>query len=218
MSDHGYSPYYADPSSDLVVAGEDGGSAMVPAGYYDGAQGAPVGYYPLGMQAPGAPPAMAQQEGILSRKIGPLPTWGWLVLLAGGAAAYVGYQWWQKREKGLARNDASSEDWKPSRGRFAATLEGLLAQKKMRSVKVFADADDAFAAGIKNPSPLVNLRVPRGIRLLQSPDFIELVRSEGLEAVELDGATIGLVPASGSLRGERWEAYIEALREEGQKV
>ena len=220
MTPETYSPYYADPGTDLVTADSSGpGTAMVPPGYYPQVEQG-QGYYPLygGVgQAPVAPPPA--QESFFTRRVGPLPTWGWLLVLAAGGAAYAGYQWWKKNQQGAVRpNDADETPWKPSRGDFARKLESLLAHKKIKSVRVFDDADEALASGIRNPSPLINLRVPRGVRLMQSEDFNELVRAEGLEPVKLDETTIGLVPLEESVRGERWGAYIEALREEGQKV
>jgi len=167
---------------------------------------------------PQAPQGPVAPGWLKVRKLG-IPYWAWILGL--GAAGYYLYHRHQKKK--LEANDdetprlGSGDDWAPSRSRFASNLERYLSEKKARA-KVFHDADDAKKAGVKNPSPLVNVKVSRASKLHEDKSFRELAASEGLEPVRLDETTVGLVPAKNGDRGREWEKYIDALRDEGQEV
>lgn len=57
-------------------------------------------------RGPQAPPAGRSGAGAgFSRKIGPLPVWGWVTLAAAGG---VGYLWWRKRHGAASGSTAST--------------------------------------------------------------------------------------------------------------
>ncbi|HEY5656652.1 MAG TPA: hypothetical protein VIY27_02575 [Myxococcota bacterium] len=113
----------------------------------------------------------------------------------------------------------SRSRWAPSRARVAERAQKWLTERnKANGVVVYPDADEALAKGIKNPSPLLNLRVKRNEKLHEDAEFQKWARREGLNPVRIDQTTVGLVPAENTKRGSQWESYVDALRDEGQKV
>ena len=119
------------------------------------------------------------------------------------------------------RSSSSSRrsSWSPSRSRIADRTKKWLSERdKATGTTIFVDADEAMAKGVKNPSPLVNIKVKSNSDLDKDADFKKWVRREGLNPVRIDKTTVGLVPADNTKRGIEWEGYVDALREEGQKV
>jgi hypothetical protein len=203
----------------------------------------PVPLYPLAM-ASGAPAGAPAQNGIVgfvTKPVGPLPVWAWTLLAgAGGAAVYFYSKRGEPKKNG---DDDSSESkssgvmanlmaavsgggspssggssWSPSRSSFAASLERFFQRKgKGQHVKVWVDADDAKNQGKMNTvSPLVNVQVHGGaVKVDQA--LQRFARREGLNPVQHEDGSIGFYPHS-SKRGKEWEGYIDALRDEGQRV
>jgi len=206
----------------------------------------PVQLYPLSIaQAPGpngAVPNGAVPNGINGaapppgwalRQYGGVPVWAWgLMTLAGGAA---GYFFWRGRGDQPSPNDPSSSPapsvgeaimaapeqrggWRPSRTTIVGQLERYLQKKGASSaVKIWLDADDARDKGkLAHVSPLVNLEVT-GKTFKVDQAFTRFCRREGLNPVQHADGNIGLYPHS-TKRGKEWEEYVDALRDEGQKV
>jgi hypothetical protein len=118
-----------------------------------------------------------------------------------------------------SRSRSARSNWSPSRSRVAERAQKWLAKKNQADgTTVIHDADEAMAKGVKNPSPLINLKVRQKSDLEKNADFKRWARREGLDPVRIDKTTIGLVPAQNTKRGVEWEGYIDALREEGQRV
>ncbi len=118
-----------------------------------------------------------------------------------------------------ATSARSRSRWSPSRSRVAERAQKWLTERNQGDgLTVFHDADVAMSKGIKNPSPLINLKVRQSSELDKNTDFKKWARREGLDAVRINRTTIGLVPAQNTKRGVEWESYIDALREEGQRV
>lgn len=168
-----------------------------------------------------------EEENVLMKKVGGLPVYGWAIGVAVlGAGAYFLYHKYKEQE---GREDPSDEDedreerrlernrgWSPSRSGFAAQIDSFLKNNGIRGVKIYPDADEA-ARTIKNPSPLITLRVPRGSNLHTNAQFVSMCRAEGLKPVETSEGIVGLYPDRGK-KAKQWEQYIDDLRDEGQKV
>jgi hypothetical protein len=56
-------------------------------------------------QPPAPPPRPAGGGNILTRKIGPIPGWGWLVIVAAGAGVFI---WWRSKKASAAAAASSS--------------------------------------------------------------------------------------------------------------
>lgn len=220
---------------------------MDPHGRLVDATGAPVQLPPglMAIASPPPPPTAPASPGWLRREVGGVPVWG--VLLGVGAIAGGGYYLFT-RAKAMVVNNTDTDDtassrprraredaddldanpaagtarrstWAPSRTRVADRMQRWLTERnKADGAVVLADADEALAKGVKNPSPLLNLRVKRTAKLHEDAEFAKWARREGLKPVRIDPTTVGLVPAENTKRGEQWESYVDALREEGQKV
>jgi hypothetical protein len=193
--------------------------------------------YPLSMANGGGMggPGMGQDpsgQGWARKQVGGLPVWGWGLVAAGVGAA--GFFFWRGRKMQVKPNPDSGSSsssvvpammaqpqarsgWSPSRSRISEQLERYF-QKKGHggNVKVWHDADDAHAAGLKQVSPLVNIQVKGGGVKVDSA-FTKWCRREGLNPVQHADGNIGLYPHS-TKRGKEWEGYVDALRDEGQKV
>lgn len=208
---------------------------------------APIPLYPLsiaqqgpGLGANGVPQQGAPAQGWALKTVGGLPVWGWGLVAAGVGAA--GFFYWRGRK--LTQNPGESESkssgssggggnalaaalmntgsrdsgWSPSRSRMAEQLERYFQKKGLGpKVKVWVDADDAHEkGGLKQVSPLVNVEVfNNGFKVDQA--FTRFCRREGLNPVQHPDGNIGLYPHS-TKRGKEWEEYVDALRDEGQKV
>ena len=180
-------------------------------------------------QAPSFPPVVGA-DSLLTRKIGPLPVWGWALTALGTGIG--GYFLWQNQKK-VSKNDGEEGEreplalpestgegrgtWGPSRGVFADQLKKHFMRKGMADkTKVFDDADDAQASGkLKHLSPLINIKCE--VAYKPDKELERLCKREGLSPIVHEDGTIGLYPAS-SKRGREWEKYIDLLRDDGQKV
>ena len=186
--------------------------------------GLPV--YPLALaQVPSSP----APDNLLTRKVGPLPLWGWALTALGTGLG--GYLWWQSSKK-VSKNDGDDEEraprslpedtsdkgsWNPSRGAFCEQLTKHFTRKGMSDkVKIF-DADQAKASGkLKHLSPLINIKCD--VAYKPDKDLLRLCKREGLNPIAHEDGTIGLYPASSGKRAQEWEKYIDLLRDDGQKV
>lgn len=187
-----------------------------------------------------APQSAAQQapNGLLKKKMGPLPLWAWGVMALGVGG--TGFFAWKSMKKNPSSSDSegssespkigeiiskaltgggssSSSSWEPSRSRFADQLNRYFSRKgQSQHVKVWHDAEEAQASGMKHLSPLINVQVKHGtVKLDQA--LTRFCRREGLNPVEHPDGSIGLYPHN-SKRGKEWEEYIDALRDDGQKI
>jgi hypothetical protein len=194
----------------------------------DSMNGLPV--YPLALAQ--VPPVAAGGDNVLTRKIGPLPLWGWALTAIGTGIG--GYFWWQSSKK-VSKNDGDEDresprslpedtggggggSWSPSRGGFCEQLNKFFARKGMADkVKIFDDADEAKASGkLKHLSPLINIKCDGAYK--PDKDLLRLCKREGLNPIAHEDGTIGLYPASSGKRSQEWERYIDLLRDDGQKV
>lgn len=231
---------YMDPYGRVVDA--MGNVVTVPEGMMAIATSAPVP-----APAPGAVVAPSPL-GLLGRRVAGVPLWGLLAATGaiGSVVYYVVTR--SKAEANTGSSSSSSsgsatsaddddEDevrpnpssaparssnrrrWSPSRSSAAQRMQRWLSKNgRAEGTTILADADEAMSQGIKNPSPLINLKVAAKSDLDKNSDFKRWARREGLDPVRIDRTTIGLVPAENTKRGVEWEGYIDALREEGQKV
>jgi len=207
-------------------------TTMLPAQPMAVIDGVPV--YPMSLaQVPAlSPPQSAQSENIFTKKLGPLPVWGWglgaLVLGVGGF--YI----WQMQSKKVEKNSADGGDredghsttalpsgddggWGPSRSRFAEALSKHFMRAGMADrVTVYDDADEAKAKGLKHVSPLLNIKAEGGYKV--DKELAKLCKREGLNPIAHEDGSIGLYPVSSGKRGKAWEEYIDLLRDDGQKV
>jgi hypothetical protein len=190
--------------------------------------GLPV--YPLALAQAPSLPIVGGGDNLLTRKVGPLPVWGWALTALGTGIG--GYFWWQSSKK-VSKNDSEDEpqglpalpsstgegrgSWSPSRGVFADQLNKLFQRKGMtEKIKVYDDADEAKATGtLKHLSPLINIKCE--VAYKPDKEMERLCKREGLSPIVHEDGTIGLYPAS-SKRGREWEKYIDLLRDDGQKV
>jgi hypothetical protein len=188
--------------------------------------GVPV--YPLSLAQ--VPPAPAT-DSILTRKVGPLPVWGWALTALGVGVG--GYFLWQTNKK-VSKNDGGEDDdaprsmpedtetgregWGPSRGTFCGQLSKHFMRKGMSDrVKIFDDADAALASGkFKTVSPLINIKCDGTYK--PDKDLVRLCKREGLNPIVHEDGSIGLYPATSGKRAAEWEKYIDLLRDDGQKV
>lgn len=190
---------------------------------------------------PAAAPAPAvAQEGLLMKKLGPLPVWAWgLISLGVGGAGYItyrslkpnpssssgddeegggGFKLGDVLSKALEGGDGDGSGWEPSRSRFAEQLQRYFERKgQAQHVKVWHDAEDAKKeGGLKFVSPLINVQVKQGaVKLDQA--LTRFCRKEGLNPTTHPDGSIGLYPHA-SKRGKEWEEYIDALRDDGQEI
>lgn len=191
--------------------------------------GLPV--YPIALAQ--VPPASAG-DSLLTRKIGPLPVWGWALAAIGTGVG--GYFLWQQSQKAVSKNDGDEEGerssrpelpedtgggregWSPSRGAFCAQLNKHFTRKGMADkVTIFDDADEAKASGkLKSVSPLINIKCEASYK--PDKDLLRLCKREGLNPIVHEGGSIGLYPATSGKRAAEWEKYIDLLRDDGQKV
>lgn len=184
--------------------------------------------------------------GMVTKQVGPLPVWAWALI--GGGVAGTAYFYTKKGDapkkngsessdddspsKGSgmlgnlmsamspreANSGGSSSSWSASRSEFAEKLEKYLRNKgKLQHGKVWVDADDAHSGGMKTVSPLVNVEVRDAKALKVDTALQRWARREGLNPVQHEDGSIGFYPHS-SKRGKEWEQYIDALRDEGQRV
>jgi len=192
-----------------------------------------IGYYPIDMTSLAAPGTAVgtysnpndPMVGWLRRDVAGMPVWGWVVGLSAVGAGLLALSKAQEQERTQAasaasRLEANSKPWAPSRSGVATELSDWLRQNGHSGCAVIADADDAAKKhAIKNPSPLINLKLSSsGSALDQNPAFKALLAQHGLEPVRVEEEVVGLVPNKGSERSAEWERYIDALREEGQTV
>ena len=211
--------------------------------FHQGPYPYPAGSYPVDIVNPNTQPAVwapyngqqgvgaeeDEDENILTKKVGPLPVWGWAAGLA--ILGIGGYYVYTQLQPGgaLAKNDESKDEdeddaapvrpngqWSPSRSGFGTQVDSFLKQNGIKGVKVFLDADDA-AKVVKTPSPLVTLRTNRAAPLHTNPQFVALCEAEGLKPIETADNVVGLYPNRGK-RGKAWEKYIDDLRDEGQSI
>lgn len=194
----------------------------------DSMNGLPV--YPLALAQ--VPPTSADGDNLLTRKIGPLPVWGWALTAIGTGIG--GYFWWQSTRK-VSKNDGDEDreqprslpedtdgggsgSWSPSRGAFCEQLNKFFARKGMSDkVRVFDDADEAKASGkLKHLSPLINIKCD--VAFKPDKEFLRLCKRDGLNPIVHEDATIGLYPAASGKRAKEWEKYIDLLRDDGQAV
>lgn len=187
----------------------------------------PPGTVPVPMGQASTPNGASPIVSFFTQPMLGVPVWGWalgVVALAGGGYYYYVHTKAKAADAaaGLAQNEPELPEpkWQPSRSRMAERLERWMSQRgKKDGITVYADADEAAAAGVRNPSPLLNLRVARGqADKVADVEMRKMLRREGLDAVQIDANTVGIVPADGTKRGSEWESYVDALREEGQTV
>jgi hypothetical protein len=202
------------------------GMAIAPA-----QQSAPLPFYPLA-QAPGS-----SQPGIVelaTRKVGPLPMWAWLLI--GGSVAGAGYFYYRHVRKdgddegssprpnvgdvvSVEPDEEARSGWQPSRSAIAQQLEQYFSRKGQSAhITVWSDADEAKQKGrLTAVSPLVNVQVKGGTVKVDAT-LQRFCRREGLNPIAHKDGSIGLYPHDGSKRGREWEEYVDALRDDGQKV
>lgn len=169
---------------------------------------------PLGQAMP--------ETSLITRRVGPLPVWGWsLVVLGVGAGGW----WWYSREKDKVRpndggkNDdeqsaSDSEEWGPSRQYVGDVLRKYYTRKgQAEKVQIFTEATEARKK-LRHVSPLVTIK-PEGKAPLDK-EIVKLARREGLNPILHEDGTIGLYPHTGK-RGKAWEEYVDYLRDKGQK-
>jgi hypothetical protein len=122
-------------------------------------------------------------------------------------------------QSGSPPSEGSNGGWEPSRSRFAELLERYYQrQGHAQHAKVWHDAEDAKSKGkLKFVSPLVNVEVKDSKMVKVDPALTRFCRREGLNPVAHSDGSIGLYPHN-SKRGKAWEEYIDALRDDGQKV
>jgi Fibronectin type III domain len=83
-----------------------------------------------------APPKKASGGSGLTKKVGPLPVWGWAVLGLGGAVAYL---WWRSRKSGSSAgttattSTTSSSAYASQLDQMQAELDQLLAEQSASS-------------------------------------------------------------------------------------
>jgi hypothetical protein len=172
--------------------------------------------------------------------VGPLPVWAWL-LITGGVAGTGYFFYWNNQQKlkangsdgdgdteprppklgealSLSDERENSGGWEPSRSRFVEQLERYFQRKgQQQHVTVWTDADEARNKGkLKIVSPLVNVEV-KGGAVKADAALQRFARREGLNPVQHEDGSIGFYPHGGK-RGKEWEEYVDALRDEGQKV
>lgn len=195
--------------------------------------------YPLSLagQPQQNPNGQGGGEPLIKRKFGGVPVWAWGIIAAGvGGTGYFFYQS-RKQTKQSASSEASSGGsepveanpapqlpestssgkWSPSRSKIAEQLNRYFQRKGASDkVVVWHDADEAKERGkLKHVSPLVNIQVKGDFKV--DKDFERYCRREGLNPVQHQDKSIGLYPTE-SKRGKEWERYIDALRDDGQKV
>lgn len=186
-----------------------------------------LGYYPLDMttlSAPGAPVGeyVGPAPGWLRRDVAGLPLWGWVVGVGviGAGLAALNQQMQERRATGTTpKLEANGQPWAPSRTGVSSELSEWLRANGNSGATVIADADEAAKMHrVKNPSPLINIKVIPGSKLDENPAFKALLAEHGLEPVRVEEHVVGLVPNKGTPKAAEWESYIDALREEGQTV
>lgn len=191
-----------------------------------------LGYYPIDMTslaAPGTPVGGVvagddPMAGWLRRDVAGMPVWGWLVGVGVVGAGLVALSQMQERKLAegtpqLEANASSAGPWSPSRTGVSSELSEWLRANGNSACTVIADADEASKVHrIKNPSPLINVKVNPGSKLEENAAFKQLLATHGLEPVRVEENVVGLVPNKGTPRASEWESYIDALREEGQSV
>jgi hypothetical protein len=87
------------------------------------------------VSAPAAPPRKAASGKGLSKKVGPLPVWGWAVLGLGGAVAYL---WWRSRKSSgtssaTTASTTASSAYASSLDQMQEELDQLLAEQSASS-------------------------------------------------------------------------------------
>lgn len=195
--------------------------------------------YPLSLAGQGSQQSSnGQGEPIFKRKLGGVPVWAWGIIVAGVGG--TGYFFYQNRKQAkqsaqpsesssggdaveanpapqLPENTGGSGGWSPSRSKVAEQLNRYFQRKGASDkVVVWHDADEAKERGkLKHVSPLVNIQVKGDFKV--DKDFERFCRREGLNPVQHQDKSIGLYPTE-SKRGKEWERYIDALRDDGQKV
>jgi hypothetical protein len=96
------------------------------------------------VSAPAAPPKKAASGKGLTKKVGPLPVWGWAVLGLGGAVAYL---WWRSRKSSstsaTTASTTASSAYASSLDQMQAELDQLLAEQSASS----AGASSTGASG-----------------------------------------------------------------------
>lgn len=171
----------------------------------------------LGQPVPTSPEA----RGLLTRKFLGLPVWGWGI----GIAAVAGGAWWWTNQQKASHNPEPAPPepmpipeetgWSPSRSRFGEVIRRHFQRRGITDkAHVYTDADDAKRK-LKHVSPLITIKVDAPYKV--DKDLEKLCRREGLRPIVHEDATIGLYPVTGK-RGQEWERYIDALRDDGQTV
>jgi len=175
------------------------------------------------------PPGLSGEapEAFYQKKVAGLPVWAWgaLAVVGGGVAYFTMRDEGGKSSKAgtggkLKRNGSPDEGhsesdrsgWEPSRSRFAEALSRKYGGK---IEKVYSDADEAQGV-LKTVSPLINIKAKSGFSV--DKGFESFCKSEGLHPVAHEDNEIGIYPADGTSKGRAWEDYVDALRDDGQKV
>jgi len=228
--------FLTDEDMDSIEDGYDDGAddllAPIPLALPPPPQG-PV-FYPMSLASATLPTNGTNGEGTgLSKRLLGAPIWAWGLILAGaGGAGYLYYRSrGQVKANSSGESDSGSEGlyhasseltangaWSPSRSRFAELLQRYYQRKGMSAhVTVWHDADDAKEkAKLPVVSPLVNVQVHGGA-VKADTALVRFARREGLNPVQHQDGSIGFYPHT-TKRGKEWEEYIDALRDDGQKV
>jgi hypothetical protein len=167
-------------------------------------------------------PTQTAPESLLQRRLAGVPVWGWGL---GAVGAGLAYYFFTKNKDAVAKNPGDSEGgsslpalpagWSPSRSAFGDRLRVSLQKNGVGDkTTIYTDADDA-AKKLKQVSPLVTIHC-KGVKP-PIKELDKLAKREGLSAVEHEGGVVGFYPGGGK-KGKAWEDYIDALRDEGQKV
>lgn len=192
--------------------------------------------YPLSLAGQQQQNPNGQNEPLLKRRFGGVPVWAWGIIAAGvGGTGYLFYQNRKQAKQTSEQSSSTSSEpveanpapqlpestssggWSPSRSKVADQLNRYFQRKGAADkVVVWHDADEAKERGkLKHVSPLVNIQVKGDFKV--DKDFERFCRREGLNPVQHQDKSIGLYPTE-SKRGKEWERYIDALRDDGQKV
>lgn len=189
-----------------------------------------VPLFPITLAQAQAPPS-EENGGLIRKRIGGVPVWGWgLIGIGLGGAGWFYWKSQQRLQPNEPTNDepalgdrvsleeGASTGWRPSRSAFGDQLRKYFARKgHAQHVVVWDDAEDAQKQGkMKFVSPLINIQV-KGGTVKADAALTRFCRRDGLNPVQHQDGSIGLYPHS-SKRGKEWEEYIDALRDEGQKV
>lgn len=163
-------------------------------------------------------------EPIYQRRLAGIPVWGWGLGALGALGALYFYTQQRQVTKNGEDSSESGEDsssarlpsgWQPSRSAFGDRLRSHLQKNGLADkTTIWTDADEAQKK-LKQVSPLVTIQCKATKIPLAELD--KFAKREGLSAVSHTDGVVGFYPGGGK-KGKQWEEYIDALREEGQKV